>query len=109
MSTTSLVASPFRHTPPGVTARRRQRSRPRRPRRPEMRFLSSLFVVAVCSAGIGLSTNPADAAGPPWTLHTITSGPRGADGVHLGDVNDDGRQDVTSGWEQAGIVTVSLH
>jgi hypothetical protein len=37
--------------------------------------------------------------------HTIASGPRGADGVHLQDVNGDGRRDVTTASEQAGDST----
>jgi len=45
----------------------------------------------------------------PWAMHTITSGPRGADGTDLADVNGDGLADVTSGWEEGGLVTVSLH
>jgi len=52
---------------------------------------------------------PAVAADQPWPRHVIASGPNGADGVHLADLNRDGHQDVATGWEQAGVVTVSLH
>lgn len=45
----------------------------------------------------------------PWVMHTIHAGPRGADGVDLADLNHDGLLDVTSAWEQAGLVTVSIH
>jgi VCBS repeat protein len=54
------------------------------------------------------ATNSAINLDTPWARHTITSGPRGADGVHLGDADGDGDDDVTSAWEQAGLVTVSL-
>jgi streptogrisin C len=52
---------------------------------------------------------PPPGADAPWVRHTIASGWRGADGVQLRDVNGDGRHDVTTAWEQAGLVTVSLH
>ena len=42
----------------------------------------------------------------PWARHTIDSTSRGADGVKLVDVNTDGRPDVVTGWEQAGVVRV---
>ncbi len=44
-----------------------------------------------------------------WPLHTIARGHRGADGVDLADVNRDGLKDVTCGWEQSRLTTVSLH
>jgi len=69
----------------------------------------ALVSAVVCAGGLSAVAAPAGAAGTPWVRHTIASGWRGADGVHLGDVNGDGRDDVTSGWEQEGIVTVSLH
>jgi hypothetical protein len=62
--------------------------------------------------GAGLAAPPVAASDQPgdqpWQLRTIASGWRGADGVDLGDVNGDGRSDVTSGWEQGGVVTVSV-
>jgi hypothetical protein len=60
-------------------------------------------------AGLVVAVTPARAADEgPWARHTIASGPRGADGVHLADANGDGRADVATAWEQAGIVTVSI-
>ena len=44
-----------------------------------------------------------------WVRHTIDSGPRGADGVRLADVNSDGLPDMTTGWEEEGEVRVYLH
>jgi hypothetical protein len=52
------------------------------------------------------------AAGTPWERHTIAAGSsalRGSDGVHLADINDDGRWDAVSGHEQSHKITVSLH
>ena len=64
-----------------------------------------------CAVMVGL-TGPAagavEVAEESWVMHTITSGPRGADGVNLADVDGDGDLDVTTAWEQAGLVTVSL-
>lgn len=50
----------------------------------------------------------------PWPMHVIDApdkelGKRGADGVRLADVNGDGLQDVTTGWENGGAVRVCLH
>ena len=50
--------------------------------------------------------------GTPWERHTIAAGSatlRGSDGVHLADINGDGRFDVVSGHEQSHKVSVSLH
>ena len=47
-----------------------------------------------------------------WERHTIVAGGPGlvgSDGVHLADMNNDGRHDVVSPYEQSGKVTVSLH
>ncbi len=45
----------------------------------------------------------------PWTRHSIDSSEKGADGVRLADVNDDGLLDIATGWEEAGIVRVYVH
>jgi hypothetical protein len=50
--------------------------------------------------------------GTPWDRHTIVAGSvalRGSDGVHLADINDDGRWDAVSGHEQSHKITVSIH
>ena len=41
--------------------------------------------------------------------HTIDDSSRGADGVRLADVNGDGLPDITTGWEQGGVIRVYLH
>ena len=45
----------------------------------------------------------------PWERHTIDNSSRGADGVRLADINDDGRLDITTGWEEGGMIRVYLH
>lgn len=43
-----------------------------------------------------------------WTRHTIDDSSRGADGVRLADVNQDGRLDIATGWEEGGQIRVYL-
>lgn len=50
----------------------------------------------------------AEPAGP-WVRHTIDASSQGADGVRLADVNGDGHMDVTTAWEEGGLVRVYLH
>ncbi|MHC4622305.1 MAG: FG-GAP repeat domain-containing protein, partial [Planctomycetota bacterium] len=44
-----------------------------------------------------------------WKRHTIDDSGRGADGVRLGDANGDGLMDITTGWEEGGVVRVYLN
>ncbi|MEQ8338230.1 MAG: VCBS repeat-containing protein [Cyclobacteriaceae bacterium] len=44
-----------------------------------------------------------------WIRHTIDASLSGADGVRLADVNGDGHQDITTGWEESGYTKVYLH
>lgn len=44
-----------------------------------------------------------------WQRHTIDRSSRGADGVRLADVNGDGRMDITTGWEEGGVIRVYLN
>lgn len=44
-----------------------------------------------------------------FVRHVIDGSGSGADGVHLGDINDDGYPDVVSGWEESGLLRVYLH
>lgn len=43
-----------------------------------------------------------------WPLHIIDASSRGADGVRLGDVDEDGRLDIVTGWEEGGKIRVCL-
>lgn len=42
----------------------------------------------------------------PWQRHTIDNSSRGADGVRMADVNGDGHLDITTGWEEGGVIRV---
>ncbi len=44
-----------------------------------------------------------------WKRHVIDDSSRGADGVRLGDVNNDGFADITTGWEEGGITRVYVN
>ena len=44
-----------------------------------------------------------------WTRHTVDASSQGADGVKIADVNHDGWADITTGWEEGGVVRVYLH
>ncbi len=44
-----------------------------------------------------------------WPHHFIDNSSRGADGVKLGDVNNDGLQDVAVGWEEGGLARVYVN
>ena len=45
----------------------------------------------------------------PWQRHTIDDSSRGADGVRMADVNGDGHLDITTGWEEGGVIRVYLN
>ncbi|MEN8783989.1 MAG: VCBS repeat-containing protein [Akkermansiaceae bacterium] len=44
-----------------------------------------------------------------WKRHTIDDSSKGADGVRLADVNEDGLMDIATGWEEGGVVRAYLH
>lgn len=44
-----------------------------------------------------------------WNTHTIDASSTGADGVKLGDINGDGKPDITTGWEEGGLTKLYLH
>lgn len=71
--------------------------------------VSTAVVLAAAAVAYVAPMAHAEDADTPWVRHTITGGARGADGVNLVDINGDGRRDVTSAWEESGLVTVSLH
>ncbi|MEM9326783.1 MAG: VCBS repeat-containing protein [Bacteroidota bacterium] len=45
----------------------------------------------------------------PWSRWVIDDFSSGADGVKLGDINQDGLMDVVTGWEEGGWTKVYLH
>ncbi len=69
----------------------------------------SVLWLGLVAADIAAGAELAPAYLQPWARHTISAISRGADGVDLRDVNGDGWLDVTTGWEEGGVVTVSLH
>ena len=44
-----------------------------------------------------------------WQRHTIDNSSRGADGVRAADVNGDGHLDFTTGWEEGGVIRVTVN
>ena len=44
-----------------------------------------------------------------WVRHVIDDSSRGADGVRVNDVNGDGFLDIATGWEEGGVVRVTLN
>ncbi len=44
-----------------------------------------------------------------WQRHVIDNSFRGADGVRLGDFDQDGLLDVVTGWEESGLVRLYLN
>jgi hypothetical protein len=57
-----------------------------------------------CDAGL-----PLPGIGGAWIRHTIDDSLTGADGVRLGDADDDGRLDLVVAWEESGAVVVYLN
>lgn len=45
----------------------------------------------------------------PWQRHIIDNSSRGADGVRVADVNGDGLLDLTTGWEEGGVIRVYVN
>ena len=62
---------------------------------------------AIVLACVLLST--ALASAEPWRRHVVDDSSRGADGVRLADVNGDHLMDVTTGWEEGGLIRVYLN
>lgn len=44
-----------------------------------------------------------------WKMHVIDNSLSGADGVKLGDIDNDGRLDIVTGWEEGGFTKLYLH
>lgn len=67
-----------------------------------IRACVAISVWAFCGSATGADSSP-------WNRHTVDNSSQGADGVRLGDVNGDGLPDITTGWEQGGVVRVYRH
>lgn len=74
-------------------------------------FLVSVGAVLaiVPAAPAGGAAPPPAPEGPGWRRHTLDDEFRGPDGVRLGDLDGDGRPDITAPWEQGGKVCVYLN
>lgn len=79
---------------------------PRRCLRPPGAMPAAGVILAAVTAFAAPSTAP---EGAGWRRHTIDDAFRGPDGVRLGDLDGDGRPDITAPWEQGGKVCVYLH
>jgi hypothetical protein len=44
-----------------------------------------------------------------WPRHTIDNSNVGADGVRVGDIDQDGLPDLVTGWEEGGVIRVYLN
>lgn len=69
----------------------------------------SLLLLGILSSSLAAATVSEDVISDPatpWSRHTIDNTSRGADGVKLGDFNDDGLSDIVTGWEEGGVVRV---
>lgn len=75
-----------------------------KPRR-EMRCLIYLWLLVTAPMA-----EPADVVttvpGAAWQRYSIDASSRGADGVKLGDHNQDGLIDIVTGWEEGGVVRI---
>lgn len=69
----------------------------------------SLKITLTVSALLLPSESLLHAVDQPWKRHTIDQSSRGADGVRIADVNGDGRMDLTTGWEQGGLIRVYVN
>ncbi|MDA1162815.1 MAG: VCBS repeat-containing protein [Planctomycetota bacterium] len=67
-----------------------------------MRVISTIVVTLVLCVSCSH-------AAEPWLRHTIDNSSQGADGVRMADVNNDEHLDITTGWEEGGIIRVYLN
>lgn len=74
-----------------------------------MKAICLFFAAFVSIMAAVASDEAALAPGKPWARHAIDDTSRGADGVKLGDINRDGLPDITTAWEEGGVVRVYLN
>jgi hypothetical protein len=68
-----------------------------------------LLLILITIGGLTEITVARSPRGHPWNRHSIDNSSRGADGVRLADVNQDGLLDITTGWEEGNLTKIYLH
>ena len=63
--------------------------------------MKSIFILLLLSGLLAKSQNQ-------WQVHVIDNSSSGADGVKLADINNDGRLDIVTGWEEGGYTKLYL-
>jgi hypothetical protein len=71
-----------------------------------VRYLTALFI---CIAQLSSLVVYSEDHQQYWARHTIDNSSSGADGVRLSDVNNDGRMDIVTGWEEGGVVRLYIN
>ncbi|GAB2992234.1 hypothetical protein GCM10027284_06260 [Cyclobacterium sediminis] len=68
-----------------------------------------LFSITVLAPDTVLSQNRASSVfDAPWPRHTIDDSSLGSDGTKFSDVNNDGKFDLVTGWEEGGVSRIYL-
>lgn len=70
--------------------------------------LSRLVTLTIASLILPIQAQPS-VPGDSWNRHAVDDSSNGADGVKLGDVNNDGLLDVVTGWEQGFVTRIYTH
>lgn len=72
--------------------------------------MKALMILVLAAAVAASADSPVSKVvavpGAVWKRHTIDNTSRGADGVKLGDFNQDGLPDIVTGWEEGGVVRI---
>jgi hypothetical protein len=70
-------------------------------------MVRSIFLILLsCSR---LAAQPSLSPDEQWPRHIIDDSSKGADGVKLGDLNNDGFADIVTGWEEGFKTRIYLH
>mgnify|MGYP003135488451 CR=1 FL=1 len=68
-----------------------------------------LFSMALLAPGAVFSQNSASSVfDSPWPRHTIDDSSLGSDGTKFSDVNNDGKFDLVTGWEEGEVSRIYL-
>jgi hypothetical protein len=74
-----------------------------------MRYITAALLLTVAVAVRFETPAATQASGAAWPVHVIDNSSRGADGVRLLDVNQDGQLDIATGWEEGGRIRAYLN